>query len=94
MGSSRTSRQQLWHMSAPLGRDPVSWSSWGIFVHSLMVLIFAVSLMVLVFVLSLMVLIFLVTLMVLILVLSLMVLILDLSLTVLDFCSQSDGADC
>ena len=30
-------------MSAPLGRDPVSWSSWGIFVHSLMVLIFAVT---------------------------------------------------
>ena len=72
-------------MSAPLGRDPVSWISWGIFVHSLMVLIFAVSLMVLFF---------LVTLMVLILILNLMVLILDLSLTVLDFCSQSDGADC
>ena len=80
-------------MSAPLGRDPVSWNSWGILVHSLIVLIFAVIVMVLIFVLSVMVLIWLVTLMVLILVLSLIVLILVLGLTVLDFCSQSDGAD-
>ena len=45
-------------MSAPLGRDPVSWNSWGILVHSLIVLIFVLSQTVLIVVLSLMVLIF------------------------------------